>query len=365
MGNDYKIPMDIDIEQFKVIISRYKKADIFASSPAIYTIPFYDFEYVENDFRHIGLYIQGFQTFYAYLNIPVIIKLCYNFSSIIIFEENGIMLLERVLIDLDYKNWDNVAAVIKEISNLVSEDGKLLLFSSNIPYWLELSLVVSTTKNFGEIIKVAENHNMKMDYSRHIPELLEDFRERKGYNCIEIGIDDNVNMLESKLAELCQFAPLSHLKEKGYHPPKARRKKLFISYCHKDKEIVHKVVEKLRDFGLYVWLDTYEIDYGDNLIERIDEGINECDLALLFLSENTKQAMFAKNKLRIFYSKVIYQHSSKKNWFLVNMDNVDFDSIYMGLGGYKYFNLKNESVESLFKAVYKKLNNHNYDETLA
>ena len=88
-------------------------------------------------------------------------------------------------------------------------------------------------------------------------------------------------------------------------------------------------------------------------------------MPLLFLSENTKQAMFAQEELNIFYREVIYQQSSNKNWFLVKTDDVDLDEIYRGLGGYKYFSINDYSIEDLYKAVYKKLYGYEVDETMA
>lgn len=275
------------------------------------------------------------------------------------------MLLEKVLIDLKYGEHDKHISVIEKISKLVSKDGKLGVFVNNIPYWLELTLAVSTTTNYEAIIQIAQENHLQLDYSRGIPELIEDLKERRCYNFTEIGVDETYDEIEYKLRKMCLYPTISELKEKGYFPPTAKKKKLFISYCHKDKSAVHCIVDQLRSHGLDIWLDEYEIDFGDNLLSRIDQAIRECDMPLLFLSKSTPNANYAKWETSLFYRKIIEQSYIKKNWFLVKMDSVDFDNIYQGLGGYKYFNMTEESIESLFRAIYKKLYSYNYDETMA
>ena len=223
---DYKIPADFNLEDFKEIIKQYKGSDIFAPAPAIYSIPFSDFQYAEKDPRHIALYKYTFETLFTYLKIPVIIKLCYNTSNLVILEVNNIMMLERVLIDLDYGKRDKHIEIIKEISALVSEDGKLGLFVSNVPYWLELTLVVSTTENYEKIIEIAANHNLQLDYSRHIPELMEDFIKRRCYDFTEIGSETTYNEINNILNTMCHFPTISELRRKGYFPPSAKKEKV-------------------------------------------------------------------------------------------------------------------------------------------
>lgn len=59
MNTKYTVPLDFDIEGFKEAITRYKDADIYAPSPAIYSIPFSDLEHVTKDSRFLLGHITG------------------------------------------------------------------------------------------------------------------------------------------------------------------------------------------------------------------------------------------------------------------------------------------------------------------
>ena len=61
-----------------------------------------------------------------------------------------------------------------------------------------------------------------------------------------------------------------------------KRKKVFISYAWKDKEIIDNMIDKLQTSGIRVFMDRQSIDYGDHILESILSGLSECELALFF-----------------------------------------------------------------------------------
>lgn len=63
-------------------------------------------------------------------------------------------------------------------------------------------------------------------------------------------------------------------------------KKLFISHASEDKEAVAKpLAEALIYNGFMVWYDEFSLFLGDSLRARIDEGLRECDYAVIVLSK--------------------------------------------------------------------------------
>ncbi|MDO8847529.1 MAG: toll/interleukin-1 receptor domain-containing protein [Coriobacteriia bacterium] len=63
-------------------------------------------------------------------------------------------------------------------------------------------------------------------------------------------------------------------------------KKLFISHASEDKDAVAKpLAEALICNGLMVWYDEFSLFLGDSLKARIDEGLRECDYAVIVLSK--------------------------------------------------------------------------------
>jgi len=67
---------------------------------------------------------------------------------------------------------------------------------------------------------------------------------------------------------------------------------VFISHAHEDKdEIVRPLAYALRERGLRVWFDEFELGIGDSLRRKIDQGIARSAFGVVVLSA----AFFAKN----------------------------------------------------------------------
>ena len=61
---------------------------------------------------------------------------------------------------------------------------------------------------------------------------------------------------------------------------------VFISYSSRDKAIVHPIAERLKDDGLRVWLDDWEIKPGDNIPHKIEEGLEHSGVLVFCMSAN-------------------------------------------------------------------------------
>lgn len=68
---------------------------------------------------------------------------------------------------------------------------------------------------------------------------------------------------------------------------KIKGKKIFLSHSSKDKPIVTSVALDLKEKGINTWLDAFDIQPGESIISKINEGLNNCDFILLFLSQNS------------------------------------------------------------------------------
>lgn len=74
--------------------------------------------------------------------------------------------------------------------------------------------------------------------------------------------------------------------------------KIFISHATEDKErFVLEFAEKLQSKGVKVWYDEWEIKYGDSIVSKIFDGIEECDVFLIILSETSIQKPWVKEEL--------------------------------------------------------------------
>jgi TIR domain. len=82
-------------------------------------------------------------------------------------------------------------------------------------------------------------------------------------------------------------------------------KKLFICFSANDRyDIVQPVVYHLKNYGIDIWYDRYEMVMGDNRIKKnIEEGVRECEYALIILSKNTINSLCAMEEIKILKSR--------------------------------------------------------------
>src|SRR5665647_267565 len=68
--------------------------------------------------------------------------------------------------------------------------------------------------------------------------------------------------------------------------PKTFKFDVFLSHSSKDKPIVNELAERLRNDGLSVWLDDWEIRAGDSIPAKIEEGLEHSRILVMCLSAN-------------------------------------------------------------------------------
>ncbi|MFH1028195.1 MAG: DUF1883 domain-containing protein [Pseudomonadota bacterium] len=62
---------------------------------------------------------------------------------------------------------------------------------------------------------------------------------------------------------------------------------VFVSHASEDKESVARpIAEKLREFGLRVWFDEFELKIGDSLRRKIDKGLANSKFGIVILSKS-------------------------------------------------------------------------------
>ncbi len=62
---------------------------------------------------------------------------------------------------------------------------------------------------------------------------------------------------------------------------------VFLSHSAKDKEVVRPLAERLREDGLRIWLDDWEIRPGDSIPAKIEEGLERSRLLVLCMSAHS------------------------------------------------------------------------------
>lgn len=95
--------------------------------------------------------------------------------------------------------------------------------------------------------------------------------------------------------------------------------KVFISHAHKDAALARKVASILRESGLDVWDQEYEIMPGENWAEKISQALKESEAMVVLL---TPEALESSNVLwEIAYA--LGEESYKKRLIPVIVGNPD------------------------------------------
>lgn len=238
------------------------------------------------------------------------------------------------------------------LTKLIGKQDMLSLFVSNNPHHLKSYLTFTYTGNDNAVRQFCKENHIDLVFDKGVEEMIKDMRNRM-WNDINFFQDMDFQSFSEMFSAMFYFEEISELNRKGYEwNHEHTRNKVFISYSWKNKAIVREIVEQLQDSGINVFIDQQSIDYGDHILEKIQSGLKECDLAIFFISNDFKESHMAKYELKSIWTKVI---DVKKKWMMVRLDDVDPDDIQFSLGDYKYFDCTSEPVEDFIEAVHEKI----------
>jgi hypothetical protein len=82
--------------------------------------------------------------------------------------------------------------------------------------------------------------------------------------------------------------------------------RVFISYAASDKPIVSKIAERLKQAGLDVWFDVWELRLGDSLKERVRNAVAGSDYILVILSPRSVSSRWVQHELAHLHFPEIY-----------------------------------------------------------
>lgn len=91
--------------------------------------------------------------------------------------------------------------------------------------------------------------------------------------------------------ELCMGAIIKLL------GPLERNMPVFISYSHKDGEFANKLGAHLVKQRANVWIDTWELNAGDSILDKIQEAIVESSALIILLSKDSVSSAWCKKEL--------------------------------------------------------------------
>ena len=227
----------------------------------------------------------------------------------------------------------------------------MILAVSNIPYFLKCKLIIECIDGEENTIKnIIQKERLECDFSKGLEEINKDVSNRM-WNILVLSPMPKEE-LHIYIKSQFVFPSIDDLQSKGYDwENEAKRKQIFISYSHKNQEIVRKIVDELRECEMNIFVDYRSIDYGEKIIEKITQGLKECDFCVFFLSKQFKDSYYGKHELSSIWNYIILK---KKKWFFVILDDVNIDDIYEGLSFYKYFQFNN-NIQDLVIEIKKQM----------
>lgn len=78
---------------------------------------------------------------------------------------------------------------------------------------------------------------------------------------------------------------------------------VFVSYNHKDAEIVRRLVEALETHGLTVWYDNESIRVGENFMREIEGALEQSQVFLLVISPDYLSSQWDSFELGVALSR--------------------------------------------------------------
>lgn len=148
----------------------------------------------------------------------------------------------------------------------------------------------------------------------------------------ELGLDDwEITIADLNNDELEPIEVASILKKiyKSHPSIAPEYYSCFISYSHSDKKFAHKLYEKLSQAGITCWLDNHEFLPGDDMRDKIHQGINSLDKVLLCCSKDSLNSYWVNTELdkTLLKEKDLWKDSINKTLALIplNLDNYIFE----------------------------------------
>jgi len=76
-----------------------------------------------------------------------------------------------------------------------------------------------------------------------------------------------------------------------------KRYQVFLSYASADKRIAQNIVDKLRQEGISVWFDTYELQPADSIAEAMEKALSASDYLVVLLSPHSVNSVWVQQEL--------------------------------------------------------------------
>ena len=279
----------------------------------------------------------------------------YRTKEFLILKEDFCMDKIMYSFDIDYFNRSKYIPLLKSVNDCISKNGVLVLTANNLPNQCSLTChFYDHQENIDKAQQILLKNKIEVFKYTSVEKLTQDLLGRK-HNQIGLICGVTEEDISSSLALICSFPENEELVKRGYNLSPRKIPKVFISYTWKNKKEVTKIVKMLREIGISIWIDEKDIAGGDNIYESMLRGIQECDIALLIISNDYKLSNPATTELKTVWGEII---AWKKKWKILKLDDVNPDEIFPFLNQYKYYTWNDRKllIEDIDKTIQQLIN---------
>lgn len=231
------------------------------------------------------------------------------------------------------------------------------VYVNNNPYNLEMLLYLNFEKDSDDFEKwLSINYkDKKRIYNYFIDDIIESFFSN-GYNVgTFIGEDSVDNIITAEPNRIFLFPDKELMNSQWRSGSNDNNFLIFLSHSSKDKKIVDKIFNEVQKSNIKAWYDKYEIQPGDSITDKINEGLEDSNLGIICISNNFFNASsgWTSSELNYFIQKRM--RLKKANFICLNFD-VPHDKLPPLLQDYKYIDMQQkDAIEILISVINEKM----------
>ncbi len=234
------------------------------------------------------------------------------------------------------------------------------IFVNNNPYALEFLFFASLAKEVDRFDCFIKEHfsEKKRIFNYFLDDIFLYFLQ-KGYNGITFVDAEEVDNVITEEANWIFLFPCKDAMKKVWKTNHELDKnfRVFLSHSSKDKEIVDTIFDEFQKSEIGVWYDKYQIEPGDSITEKINQGLDESDIGIICISNNFLNGTSGWTKSELNYFVQRRMRNPNKSFIILNFD-VPHDELPPLIQDYKYIDYREkDAIDSLINALRKKLRN--------
>lgn len=231
---------------------------------------------------------------------------------------------QTFIIHLDYGNRAEERKFVADVLDTFDKDTLCgaNLFINNDPYGFELLLSLNFEKDGDKFEKwLRDNYPSKKREYRLLFGDIADAISRRGYSVCGLLDSDMLSFaMPSEANGLFLFPDRKIISAVWGRPTAASSFSVFLSHSSRDKPMVDAIFNELHKRDVRAWYDRYEIEPGDSITDKINEGLANSKLGLLFFSKNflDPRSGWPTKEANYFFQKLMRE--GKKNFIVLNID---------------------------------------------